>query len=351
MKISAQIWAFVVMMVALGIGIYYVDSIDVDTEVKTAEETRLPQVFPAEGQDNPTGLTFRYPRGWQVANDNVTFNFSTRADDEEVNLSMTLVQLANAGEVNLEEQLTALLQGSGIEPDPADIEEVDHALGAVQYQVENAADNTVSILEMGRLTQDNILYQLNSSPIPQGSVDEVLEDLDAVFEKMNAESVVIPQPMFTYTLPEGWQLAGENEVSFQAVVSDPANPQQGAVVLVRLDPAEDTLQLLKGFVTDAVDASATLDDITTSEALLNFIADSEGVENASEVEDASYFGLEGKKVTFTTPSDGGIQEMAVMTDDTDSILVYTRYSSEEIKTALESQMQDFLNSVQYTPAP
>ncbi|MBZ0309270.1 MAG: hypothetical protein K8I82_24610, partial [Anaerolineae bacterium] len=111
MKISAQIWAFVVMMVALGIGIYYVDSIDVDTEVKTAEETRLPQVFPAEGQDNPTGLTFRYPRGWQVANDNVTFNFSTRADDEEVNLSMTLVQLTNAGEVNLEEQLTALLQG------------------------------------------------------------------------------------------------------------------------------------------------------------------------------------------------------------------------------------------------
>lgn len=346
-KISAQIWAFVVMMVALGIGVWYADSVDIDTEVRTAEETRLPGVFPPEGEENPTGLTFRYPRNWQLQADDENFSFSIRHDEQTFNIDMALSQLASSGEVNLENELLAFLQTLGAAADPADFESVDHALGAVRYEEENTADNTVTVYEVGQMTADNIIYQLRSSDLPRRAAKDILDDLDRVFASMNVENVVVPKPLFTYTLPVGWQLAGENDTSFQVVAADPTNPQQAAVVLVRLDAEANTLDLLKGFVTDAIDPEAALDDLTTPADVLGFIAESEGVTGVTEVEAADYFGLEGQKVTFTTPADGGIQEMAVMEAGDNAIIVYTRYSSEDIKTAFESQAQELLGSAAY----
>ncbi len=348
-KISAQIWAFVVMVVALVLGVLFVNNQDINTEVKTAEDTLLPNVFPAEGQENPTGLTFRYPRQWTVLTQDTSFNLSTQIDEETAfSAGFTLSQSPSA--VNLEEELLAFLQAQGVTVDPQDFEdnaeEVDHGLEAVRYELDNDLEDTTTLYELVRLTDDNILLYFGSAAVDKADFGEVEQQVSDILNSINAENVIIPQALLTYTLPEGWQVVDESDTSYRALILVDEASSQGALVWLQLLPKADAIAFVSGVMGDVTPEAQTA-DVTSASELLSILAEQENLISASEVTPVELFGLTGEKVDVEVETIGLLEFAVLPVDDTTDAVLVVNYTAPEVKELQQANVESILASTQY----
>lgn len=345
-KISAQIWAFVVLMVALVIGVLFVNDQDLNTEVKTKEETVLPNLYPAEGEESPTGLTFRYPRDWTVIAQDTSFLLSKSVDEAtRYDVDFTVEQ----GEADLETELLSFMQEQGFPIDPQafekDVEEAEHGLNAVRYELRDEVADTITPFEVIQLTGDNIILKVSGTGVDKGDWSDIEDDIDTILRSINASSVSIPEPLFTYTLPEGWQLQGEAETNFAAGISD-ASGQSGASTQFVIIPTGEVLEALKGFVVQAIDPNAAVAEDETVEALFQTIAELEAVQDA-EVTTTEFLGFDGDKVVFKTANDALTELTVVEANDQDTIVVVVTYFPDTVQETYQAQVEELLTSIQY----
>src|SRR5687768_6516266 len=107
MRLPASVSTFMVLLVALLGTVLYVDSRDIDTTVRTAEESRLPNTYP----ENAEAPFLRYPADWQLTTEPSpdVFTLSVEGEDGVVYPLLFQVRANAAPEQSAEETLRATL--------------------------------------------------------------------------------------------------------------------------------------------------------------------------------------------------------------------------------------------------
>lgn len=348
MKFSANLSAFIVLVaVILGL-VLYVDSVDIETEVKTAEESRLPNVYTGEGQTAVAGFSFRYPRGWEVVGSESgirlrrPINFLDR-ESGNYDVRMTI-------EDNNAESLAELLP----EVPDADVREVTYA-GLPAIEISQAANDNVNFLSLVQLNEDNLILRVeNSEPIAEGDWDELQEEIDTILNSIVADDVrAIAPPLTVAQLPVGWAENPGPDTSITATKTDETGAPQAAVFVGVRQPQEmlDDIHSISADLT----GSDPITDIENPVDLLEAYFSDFGSEDVSlllEPAEADYFGLSGKEVGVSLAGQGELRIAALDAEDGFYVLVLQQVLVEGGFDTLGDEIVTVLESIEYnTPDP
>ena len=223
-RVSAQFAAFAVLVAGL-LGLMVVaNNTDFDTDVKTAQESRLPGSY----TDETSGLTFRMPRGWTAegADNRITL---TAPDDNDPTTSPAAVQVVvernETEDLEVAIQDYAALQGGGFELPAEEIDTETYGdYDAANVTVDNTETDSTSLIEFVRLNPEYILNVQTISPVANTQWDDVREDLTTIYESVDAANVSLPEPpppvIALAELPEGWSEQPDSATQITYIAPD-----------------------------------------------------------------------------------------------------------------------------------
>lgn len=352
---SAQISAFAVL-IATVVGVAVLTNRqEIDTSVNTRETTLLPNIYDGANQDDIEGFSIRYPLGWDVSDiDTLAVQLSrpVNANDRDgarYNLIMTFFE-----DPVVDNPLAFLGEGATV----LELEGVPFPAGELKN--EDAAGN-INVVQAVRLSETVILAINNDpeTPIASGDWPAIRDQLANMFASIElsddfglvVDELALAPDVFTFPIPEGWVKVNDNKVivALQTPI-DPAAPQAAVLQFGVL-----TDEQITGILAERVAAlipNTDVSQITDPVELMNLFGtyegDSElGILITTPLSDVTYFGLEG--VEYGLETSGGISNWAVLTADDGRHILVNKFVIDKTQTdALMSQMNDILNTVEYT---
>lgn len=353
MKLSAQISTFLVLVAALVLVGVYVNSLDIDTQVSTLEETLLPFSYPDPDRalsSDVRGVAFRYPRGWQLAAQGSSLSLERVLDRNNPNAgSYTLaMDFATSEASSAVEHLEQTAPGAAVQP--FSVNRLEAA------RIEQSSAEGVNFAAVVRLTAENFMLTLrNTAPISAADWKKLQPEIDALLNSVTAEPDAGLAPaalVLGEALPAGWNVSDESKFflivekeagegvaapGFQVITLETSQAVQGLSRLLPLPPTADLSQ-----VQSPLDLLRLFDEVEPNSEV--------GVsEPAHEV---SYFGLDGLQLNVLSPSVGEVRY--VVLDGTDgyyTIVAMQTGSAEDTEGAF-AEIDAILGSIQYnTPSP
>ncbi|MFP4322095.1 MAG: hypothetical protein ACLFTK_06555 [Anaerolineales bacterium] len=347
MKLSTQIGAFIVLLIALALGFLYVDDITIETDVRTRADTLVPLSYAWDGQGGVTGLTVRYPRGWQIQEDLNTVRLVRPEDtnDADNRRNVVLVFDVLRGEDATDPLPDDLL--------PAEAEALNLDSGQPAARAVTPAEDGVNVQQIMRLTEgaDGAFLRISSAAfIPQGEWDEtVQDDLDRISEALVvADDFAFEPPLFDFSLPEEWSIAERGAFRYVFITPPEAAQPQGLLQLVVI-PADvavsiyNQLMYIPGDVEPA-EAETPIDLLETA------YADGEGDDQVSvtnPLRDVNYAGLPGRAVTVTGQGIGDLHNIALEAEDDFFIIATAQVVDPAGYAAYADGVEALLNSLSY----
>lgn len=352
MKLSAQISTFLVLVAALvGMGIY-VNAIDIDTDAPTLQESLLPFTYPDPNRPAATevrGVSFRYPRGWQLAASGSTINLQRPIERTNPDKGSYALQLAfqQADTDDLASLLESLAPGAQAE--------TTEAGGLPGLRAVQTTSDGLNLTEVVRLNDENFVLALRSTqPFSSAGWDAVQGEIDAMLDSIVVapDAGLVPNAIVYSTIPEGWGVLQENKYFFIAATpADAAVPTAGVQVIAL--PAREALAAMGQLL--AIPAGKSIADAQTPIDFLRFYEDlpeDSEIPVTSPLTEVEYFGLKGVEVGIASPSLGDIHYMALDGEDDYYVLVLTQISDEANAQELRAKIEEILAGVTYnTPDP
>lgn len=348
MKLSAQISTFIVMVAALILIGIYASSITIDTDVRTADETLLPNTFTAEGEAQVAGLSFRYPRGWRVTAQESAFLLSAPKDPGNRtagNNVFILNVVQQEGDSPLDP--VTLLK----ETDP-EVTQVEPILEEAPYPAARSivtVDEEVSVYEVMRLTDDNLFLLVeNQQAIPQDEWDAIKDDFERVMNSVSAAEVRLIPDALSYEVPATWTVTSENALGFSASTpADQALATPEAALQVNINEAQPLFDAVTNLALQ-FGLTPPTDAVTPLEVLQVFEGAEGGPAEISQpLVSVSYAGFEGLMIGFSV---SGTEQRVIVLDTQDGYYllgVVTVLSPEGYEPYAED-IESMMNSIQYT---
>jgi hypothetical protein len=348
MKLSANIMAYVVLVVAVVLVGVYVTGIDTSTDVSTLEESLLPNVYPPEGQSitpDIRGVSFRYPAGWQVTSTDETLTLARPVDRFDASAGQYAFGIRVA-----QQEGEAAIAPVDLLPEnfaSAEITELERGgLPAVNAIV--SAPEGVAVFDAVQLSEENIFFQMgNQGPISQDAWEDISDDIDGVLNSIRVEDVTVVADAFTFTLAEGWAEFDSGRDFFTVVIPDAQAPEAGMQVVVL--PPDRALQAVSSILPvtpGTVDLTIAPDPLTAMELYAEL--PEHPVEFTQEVQDVSLFGLQGKGMGYTSPEINDTRITVLDPEDGYYVFVLVNILSDEPYETYADDIQSILDSIDYT---
>lgn len=315
MKLSAQIWAFVVMLAALIVIGIYVGGLDIDTTVNTVTENRLPLAFEGDSESYFEGLAFRYPRDWRVEALADSITLSRPVDFN----NRTGAQHSFLLTVSPFDEVSSLAEALGAGPDATISENSRGGLPAAQAII--SSGDVVQYREIVQLQDGLYLLIANSSGLNSTTWDELSDDLNTIMNSLDTQNLVYSPPVLVYELPPNWTLnpANASDTSFNALAPDPNNPEAAINVLV--EDASALLPQLRAFLNQR---GLTTSEAETALALLEeFLSgEYEGLSMIQGLSETQYIGFPAYEGAYQIESPQGVfEERLALIDPGDGNLI------------------------------
>ncbi len=346
MKLTTQIGAFIVLIIALGLGILYVNDITIETDVRTRQQTLVPLSYAWDGIGGASGLTLNYPRGWTV--------------QEDLN-SVRLLRPETPGDLDSRRNMVLVfevLEGDASEPlpqalMPSNAEMLDFvttpAARAVTMDNDRVAFQQIMRLENG--DQVGFLRISNAAFISEDVWDDTVQtDLDRITAALDVgdEFTFLP-PALTFDVPEGWSLADRTPYAY-VMITPPDAAQPQAVAQLWVLPDELALQFSNRlmFIPQGVNPDEAEDMLGLLQAAYGEFEGDEQVTIVAPLQEVTYAGFEGVEVGVSAPNLGELRTVVLNTGDEHDIILSAQVVDPAGYAAYAGDLQTALESIRYT---
>lgn len=285
MKISAQIWSFIVLLAAIVVTLLVLGDVDLDTSVNNAQDTRLPNSYTMDNLAGISGVSMRLPRDWQAVPDPAgqALLLNTSVDEQDVTFLASLVRQAGATVEGLAGEDGTVTSYSGLPASSA---------------VLGSGDN-VGIVKLIELEPGNFLRVENATQLSEDQWDALEDDLDAILNSMDVRELAIAPILFEFAeLPADWIQVQTNDTTVVQLQAPAGGAQPSALVQLINVPAEEAV----AFVTNnlnIIPQDAIVPPDPSVEDLFDVVSDASaesGITVLQPTTAVTYNGLEGIEV-------------------------------------------------------
>jgi hypothetical protein len=326
MKLSTQTLAFLVFMAALlGVGLY-VNNIEIRTDVNDRETTLLPNLYEWGAQNDVTGFSFRYPRGWRIEPQTESV-FLSRPDDpsDPASRATIFVVRAEAPESAPESGLIVNEDAEGVTLSQA------VPLGAVEGQ-------------------DYYLRFRSSAPIEPALWDDLRPDFERITASVTVQELSAIALAFNPTLPPDWALNNNLASAVRFAAShQPVGLEESTTVDLRvLPPASVSAELNN--ILQQIGAPIRPSAQTPLEAFgaLEGFTRGQGVETVLPLQEVEYSGISGLEYGGAFSSGEEFRLLVLDPKDGYTIFGIIVSSSRDLFSEDIPAIESILNEMNYT---